>query len=86
MQMRMKVRMKMERKINKQTEATARQISVREKRPWYICRRYGAKDVVVSDQDLDRYMSLGYKVLCAYFDGKRYKNLYLLDGKLHFVW
>ena len=31
-------------------------------------------------------MSLGYKVLCAYFDGKRYKNLCLLDGKLHFVW
>ena len=36
--------------------------------------------------NLGRYMSLCYKVLCAYFDGKRYKNLYLLDGKLHFVW
>ena len=75
----------MERKIDKQTEATARQVSIKEKKPWYICRHYGCNDVVVSEQDLDRYMQHGYKVLCAYFDGRRYKNLYMVDGKMQFV-
>lgn len=80
------VKAMMERRIDRQTEAIARQISSREKRPWYICRRTGCKDVVVSEQDLNRYMRLGYKVLCAYYDGKQYKNIYQLEGKLHFVW
>ena len=74
-----------QRKIDKQIEASARRISSHTSRPWYICRRAGSNDVVVSELDLKRYMHLGYSVLCAYFDGKRYKNIYTLDGQMEFI-
>ena len=57
--------------------------SVAEKRG--ICHRTGCRDVVVSEQDLSRYIQNGYKVLCAYYDGKQHKNLYLVEDKMHFA-
>ena len=71
--------------IDSQIEVNARRISSHVIRPWYICRRAGSNDVVASEIDLKRYMQLGYSVRCAYFDGKRYKNIYALDGKLEFI-
>jgi len=32
--------------------------------------------VVVTEENRGRYMRLGYKVDCCYYDGKRYQNAY----------
>ena len=73
--------------IHKELESTARELSKRHHEyPWYIFRRKGSNDVIVPECEVKRYMKLGYEVLCAYHNGKRYKNVYLLGDGLHFVY
>ena len=69
----------------KRIYATASAMSVQTWKPWYICKKPGFDDVSVSEENLKRYMQLGFKVECVFYEGKRYKNLYMLDGKLQFV-
>lgn len=52
---------------------------------WYVCQKEGRSDVLVSDRDIDRFMRQGFKVESAFFDGKRYRNIYKLGGEIKFV-
>ena len=67
------------------TELTASTISIQSGKPWYICSKDGRGDVIVSEENLKRYERGGFKVVCAYHKGERYKNLYRIDGRLQFV-
>lgn len=67
-------------------EPTARMLSKREYGAFYVMEKRCRNDVVVSENDLKRYMQLGYTVICAYFDGHRYKNIHRLGGKYEFVY
>ena len=67
------------------SELTARAISIQSGKPWYICTKDGHSDVIVSEENLKRYMKEGFNVICAYHKGERYKNLYRIDGRIQFV-
>lgn len=74
-----------ERKPLNSTEATARLLSTDESIPYYIMLRDGCSDVIVPESELKRHMQLGYKTACAWFKGKRYKNIHCLSDGIHFV-
>lgn len=81
----MKQRMKTDRKPNKQIVNLAYTISAKNPNIWYICQRNGRGDVLVSDRDIKRFLRIGFHVESAYMNGKRYRNIYMLSGEIHFV-
>lgn len=68
-----------------ESERTASAMSVRTGKPWYVCRKDGRHDLIVSEENLKRQMQKGYKVVCVYYAGMKYKNLYTVSGRLQFV-
>lgn len=43
---------------------------------WYVMLHDHCDPVAVSENDLARYMKLGYKTKCCFNDGVRYKNAF----------
>lgn len=66
-------------------ELTASTLSVTTGKPWYIMKKEGAPDKAMTEDSLKRFMQLGYKVDCVYYEGERHRNLYMLEGRLQFV-
>lgn len=54
----------------------ARTMSTELLEPCYIMTHDKRSTVVVTEENLSRYMRIGYKVECCYYEGKRYKNAY----------
>lgn len=69
----------------KQAEFVASGVSNRINRPWYIFHRRCSNPVIVPENEFKRYMNLGYTLICAYYNGKKYKNIYRIEGKLEFI-
>ena len=69
----------------KDAEFVAAGVSNRVNRPWYIFHRWCSDPVIVSENDFKRYLNLGYSLICAYYNGKEYKNIYRIEGKLEFI-
>lgn len=76
---------KITRTPNKQIVSLAYTMSAHNPNIWYICQSIGKSDVLVSDRDIKRFMQLGYQVESAYLNGKRYRNIYELNGEIKFV-
>ena len=74
-------------KKNRLTESdrTASSMSIRTGKPWYICKKEGQHDLIVSEENMKRFMQNGYKVVSVYYRGKKFKNLYNVNGRLQFV-
>ena len=68
-----------------ESERTASAMSIRTGKPWYICQKEGRHDLIVSEENLKRQMQNGFKVVSVYYAGKKYKNLYTVNGRLQFV-
>lgn len=66
-------------------ELTASTLSVTTGKPWYIMKKDGATDKAITEDNMKRFMQLGYKVDCVYYNGERHRNLYTLEGRLQFV-
>lgn len=66
-------------------EQVASTLSVTSGKPWFILRKNGYEDKAMTEDSVKRFMQLGYKVICVYFKGDRYKNMYTIDGRLQFV-
>lgn len=66
---------------------TAKLQSMREGGVWYVMKHPSRNDVVVSENDLSRYMRLGYKTECCYYEGSQYKNAYWDQSimRYHFI-
>ena len=65
----------------------ARNQSVHEGGIWYVMKHPTRSDVVVSENDLARYLVLGYKTECCYCSGRQYRNAYWDNNQMryHFV-
>lgn len=77
--------MKINLKKMNEAERIAGNVSHSSGKPWYVMSKEGYRPVVVSEENLNRYMKNGYTVMSAYLKGKQYKNLYRIEGKLQFV-
>ena len=66
-------------------EKRARHISWKQDHPWFICRRRGCSDVVVSDLDVKRYLKIGYEPLCAFYRGAQYDTIFNVGGEIRFM-
>lgn len=66
-------------------EQVASTLSMTSGKPWFILRKNGYEDKAMTEDSVKRFMQLGYRVICVYFKGNRYKNMYTIDGKLQFV-
>ena len=66
-------------------EKRARHISYKQDRPWFICRRRGCSDVVVSDLDVKRYLKIGYEPICAIYRGVFYDTVFESCGVIRFT-
>ena len=68
-----------------QSERTASAMSLRTGKPWYVCKKEGCQDLIVSEENLKHQMQNGFKVVSVYYGGKKFKNLYTVSGRLQFV-
>ena len=66
-------------------EKTASTLSITPGKAWYIMKKDSAPDEAMTEDSLKRFMQLGYKVDCVYYDGERHRNLYTVDGMVRFV-
>ncbi len=66
-------------------EKRARHISYKQRLPWFICRRPGCSDVVVSETDVKRYLKIGYAPVCAYYKGALYDTVFEAGGEIRFM-
>ena len=70
--------------LRRQLEGVARTLSMQGK-PWYVCQRDESHGRVMSEENLWRYKQMGWSVVCAYWRGERYKNVYTLGGGIQTV-
>lgn len=62
-------------------EQMASTLSNMTRKPWYVCEKKGEFYKALTEENLSRYLQLGYKVHCAFYRGERYKNVYTIgDG------
>lgn len=54
----------------------AKHMSLTEGGVWYVMQRDRSEPVAVSENDLARYMKLGYKTQCCFHEGVRHKNAF----------
>ena len=54
----------------------AKHMSETEGGVWYVMMHNHYDSVAVSENDLARYMKLGYKTKCCFHNGARYKNAF----------
>lgn len=54
----------------------AKHMSETESGVWYVMMHDHYDSVTVSENDLARYMKLGYKTKCCFHNGARYKNAF----------
>lgn len=78
-------RSKIDRKPSQRIVSLAYYMSSHNPNIWYVCQCLGKSEVLVSDQDINRFLQMGYQVSGAFLNGKHYKNIYSLKGELHFV-
>ena len=55
---------------------TAKMLSDRDCQLWYVMDHTKCDPVAVTENNLKRYMQLGYKVACCYCNGERHKNAF----------
>lgn len=54
----------------------ARRLSERDTFVWYCMDHTKRDPVAVSENDIRRYMRLGFKVACCFYNGKQHKNAF----------
>ena len=55
---------------------TAKRLSKNSYNIWFVMERKGCDTVAVTENDLSRYMRIGYIVKCCFFDGVKHRNAF----------